>query len=133
MVLRFPRVTSIVSYPLTRPDDLGVTYGHSSQTDARKPYHYCRFPERSDVLPAAWRWEGVPRMCPRLRHVSRLSARTQGDLSRRRVSHTPLPLCSCPAGWAHHLACPVHHVSRRVHGPAALRLALPSDAPGGGA
>ena len=38
-----------------------------------------------------------------------------------RLPHTPLPLCPCPAGWAHHLARPVHYVSRSVHGPAALR------------
>src|SRR5262249_52097781 len=37
MVLRLQRVTSIVSHPLTRPDDLGVTHGASCQTNPRKP------------------------------------------------------------------------------------------------
>src|SRR5215813_4817935 len=132
MVLRFQRVTSIVSYPLTRPDDLGVTHGHSSQTDANKPYHYCRFPERSDVLPAAWRWEGVPRICPRLRYVPRLSAETQSHLSRWRIPDAPLALRPNPSGRAHHLASPVHDVSRGVHRAPALRLALSPDGPGGG-
>ena len=50
----------------------------------------------------------------------------------RRVPDAPLALCPCPPGWAHHLACPVHHVQSGVHGPAALRLALSPDAPGGG-
>jgi hypothetical protein len=40
MGLSFQRVTPIVSHPLTRPDDLGVTYGPSRQTDARKPHHH---------------------------------------------------------------------------------------------
>ena len=31
MVLRLPRVTPIASHQLTRPDDLGVTDGTSSQ------------------------------------------------------------------------------------------------------
>ena len=39
-----------------------------------------------------------------------LSAHAQGHLSRRRVPDPPLALCPCPAGWAHHLAHPVHHV-----------------------
>jgi hypothetical protein len=43
MVLSFQRVTPIVSHPLTRPDDLGVTYGPSRQTDARKPHYHRRF------------------------------------------------------------------------------------------
>ena len=34
-------------------------------------------------------------------------------------------------GWAHYLAAPLHRVSRRVHGPPPLRLALSSDATGG--
>src|SRR4029450_2940989 len=58
------------------PEDLGGTHGHSGATDASKPHHHRRLPERSDVLPAAWRWEGVPRMCPCLRHVPWLSAHT---------------------------------------------------------
>src|SRR2546427_4503160 len=41
IVLRFQRVPPIVSPQLARPDDLGVTHGHSSQTDARKPHHHC--------------------------------------------------------------------------------------------
>src|SRR5438067_1191319 len=96
----------------------------NGETDARKPHHHCRFPERSDVLPAAWRWEGVPRMCPRLRDVPGLSVHTQGDLSRWRMPDTPLLLRPCPPRGAHHLADTVHDVSRRVHGSAALRLAL---------
>jgi len=36
IVLRFQRVTLIVSHQLTRPDDRGVTHGRSGQTDARK-------------------------------------------------------------------------------------------------
>ncbi len=37
IVLRFQCVTPIVSHQLTRPDDSGVTHGHSGQTDASKP------------------------------------------------------------------------------------------------
>src|SRR3989442_1917140 len=44
---------------------------------------------------------------------------------------TPLPLRPCPPRWAHHLADTVHDVSGRVHGPAALRLALSFHATGG--
>ena len=33
---------------------------------------------------------------------------------------------------AHHLAHPVHHLQSGLHRPAALCLALPPDAPGGG-
>jgi hypothetical protein len=41
IVLIFQSVTHIVSYQVTRPDDLGVTHGQSIQTDAHKPdYHY---------------------------------------------------------------------------------------------
>src|SRR5215467_12808054 len=71
-------------------------------------------------------------MRPRLSPSSRLSTRPQDDLSGRRVPDAPLPLRPCPAGWEHHLAAPVHHVSRSVHGPPPLRLALSRDAPGGG-
>src|SRR5215831_19716664 len=72
-------------------------------------------------------------MCAGFHPVPRLSARTQGHVSRRGVPDPPLPLCPRPAGWTHHLAAPVHHVSRGVHSPAPLRLALSLDAPGGGA
>ena len=47
MVLKFQRVTLIVYHQLTRPDDRGVTHGHSGQTDARKPDYHCRFSERN--------------------------------------------------------------------------------------
>ena len=47
---------------------------------------------------------------------------------RGRVPDAPLALRPCPAGWSHHLAPPVHHVSCGVHRPAALRLALSPDA-----
>jgi hypothetical protein len=60
-----------------------------------------------------------------------LSTRTQGDLSRR-VFDPPLPLCPCPLGWGHYLACPVHDVHSGVYSPPALRLTLSPDAPGGG-
>ena len=83
MGLRVQYVTLMVSHQLTTPDDLGVTHGHSGQTDPRKPDYHRRFPERSDVFPTAWRWEGVPRMCHRLHHVPWLSTQAQGDLSRR--------------------------------------------------
>src|SRR5438128_7580606 len=116
MVLRVQRVTLTVSPQLPRPDDRGGTYGYSGETDARKPHHHCRFPERSDVLTAAWRWEGVPRMCRRLRDVPGLSVHTQSDLSRRRMPDTPLLLRPCPPRGAQHLADTVHDVSRRVHG-----------------
>jgi hypothetical protein len=36
MVLRFQRVTPIVSHLLPRPDDLRVTHEHNGQTDTRK-------------------------------------------------------------------------------------------------
>ena len=60
-----------------------------------------------------------------------LSAETQGHLSRRWVPDPSLALCPRPPGWAHHLAAPVHDVSRGVHRAPALRLALSPDAPGG--
>src|SRR4029434_1991994 len=132
IVLRFQCVTHIMSHQLTRPDDREVTQGHSGHTDARKPHHHRRFPKRSDVLPAAWRWSGVPRMCPRLRHVPRLSAEIQSHLSRRLVPDPSLPLCPCPAGWSHHLAHPMYEVQSGVHRATALRLELSSDATGGG-
>src|SRR5262245_43515286 len=110
--------------------DRGMRHGTDHRSDTPKPHHHRRFPGPIHLLPADQRWQGVCRVCPCFPPLPRLSARPQGDLSRRGVSHTPLPLCPCPAGWAHHLACPVHHVSRGVHGPAALRLALPSDATG---
>src|SRR6266511_4511850 len=71
-------------------------------------------------------------MCPRLRHVPRLSAETQSHLSRWRMPDAPLALCPGPSGRAHHLASPVHDVSRGVHRAPALRLALSPDVPGGG-
>ena len=43
MVLRLQCVTPIVSHELTRPDDRGVTHGHSGQTAAREPHHHRRF------------------------------------------------------------------------------------------
>ena len=42
--------------------------------------------------------------------VPRVSAQTQGGLSRRRVPDTPLPLRPGPSGWSHHLAHPVYEV-----------------------
>src|SRR6266446_2647125 len=128
MVLIFQRVTPIVSHQLTRPDNRGVTHGHHSQTDPRKPDHYCGFSRRSDVLSAAWRWEGLSRVCPCLRAVSWLPAQAQGDLSWRRVPHPPLALCPRPSGWSDHLADTVHDVQSGIHGPPALRLALSPDA-----
>ena len=114
----------------------GLRYtAHAShnQTATRQPDHHHRFSGRSDLLTAPGRSEGVSRMCAGLHPVHRLSARTQGHVSRRWVPDPPLPLCPRSSGWSHHLAAPVHHVSRGVHGPAPLRLALSRDAPGGGA
>src|SRR5262245_10678549 len=37
----------MVSHELTTPDDLGVTHGHSGQTDPRKPDDHRRFPEQA--------------------------------------------------------------------------------------
>ena len=54
--------------------------------------------------------------------LPRLSARTQGDLSGRRVPDPPFALPPCPARWGHHLADPVHQVSRGVHRPPPLVL-----------
>src|SRR5918994_3005437 len=71
-------------------------------------------------------------MCYRLRHVPRLSAETQSHLSRWRMPDAPLPLRPGPFGWGYYLADPVHHVSRGVHRPAPLCLALSPDATGGG-
>src|SRR5215831_7617023 len=71
-------------------------------------------------------------MRPCLSPGPRLSTRTQGDVSRRRGPDAPLTLCPRSAGRGHDLAAPVHRLSRGVHGPAAFRLALPLDAPGGG-
>src|SRR6266508_3238041 len=106
MVLRLQRVTPIMSPQLTRPDDLGVIHGYRSQTGPRKPHHHRGFSERSDLLSAPWRWEGVSRVRVRLPPIPGLSAETPGDLSRRRVPDAPLPLCPCPPGWGHHLAYP---------------------------
>src|SRR5687767_5714081 len=117
----------MVSHQLTTPDDLGVTHEHSGQTNPRKPHDHRRFPERSDVLPTAWRWEGVPRMCHRLHHVPWLSTQAQGDLSRRWVLDAPLPLHACPLEWRHHLAAPVYEMQSRVHSPPTFRLALSPD------
>src|SRR5438105_8888284 len=65
------------------------------------------------------------RLSPRYR----LPAHTPSNLSRRwSVPDAPFPLCPCPLGRSHDLAYPVHHVQNGLHGPAALRLALPSDA-----
>src|SRR5262249_45928214 len=54
-------------------------------------------------------------MCPGLRAVSWLSTETQSHLSRRWMPHAPFALCACPSGWHHHLATPVHDMSRRVY------------------
>src|SRR5207249_4007032 len=80
------------------------------------------------LLPAAWRWEGVPRMCPGLRPGPGLSTQAQGHLSRGRVSHTPFALHACPSRWAHHLEDTVYAVQSGVHGAPALRLTLSPDA-----
>src|SRR5215468_10714163 len=71
------------------------------------------------------------RVRPCLLPLVRLSARTQGNLLRRRVPDPPLPLCAGSPRGPHHLAHPVHHLSRGVHCPAALRFALSPDAPRG--
>src|SRR6266404_7304628 len=71
-------------------------------------------------------------MCTGLHLVPRLSAHTQGALSRRWVPNPSLPLCPCPAGWCHHLAHPMYEVQSGVHRAPALRLALSPDATGGG-
>src|SRR5215467_7205643 len=132
IVARFQCVTLLVIHPLTSLEDLSVTHEHSSQTDPRKPHHHCRFSRRRHLCSAAWQWQGLCRIRVRFPPLPWLSARPQGDLSRRRVSHTPLPLCPCPAGWAHHLAYPVHHVQSRLHGPPAFRPSLSLHAPRGG-
>ena len=44
----------------------------------------------------------------------------------------PFALPPCSARWGHHLADPVHQVSRGVHRPPPLRLALSPDATRGG-
>lgn len=63
--------------------------------------------------------------------LSRGSAQAQGNLSRRWVPDAPLALCARPSGRAHHLAHPMHHVSRGVHGAPPLRSPLSPDATGG--
>jgi hypothetical protein len=90
--LRFQHVTPMVSHQLTTPNDLGVTHGHSGQTDARKPRPHRRFSRRSHLLPSDGRWPGVSRMCPCLSPVAWLSAETSGDLRRRRMLDTALAL-----------------------------------------
>src|SRR4029453_12693274 len=62
VVLIFQRVTPIVSHPLTRPDDRGVTHEDSGQTDATKPHYHCRFSKRSNLLPPDVRRQGVSRV-----------------------------------------------------------------------
>src|SRR5439155_10939025 len=121
-----------VSPLLPTPDNLGVTHGHSGETDARKPHHHCRFSRRSDVFLPDSRREGVSRVRVRLPPLPRLPTETQGDLSRRRVPDAPFALCPYPSEWGDHLAHPVHDVSCGIHRPAAFRLAVPPDAPRGG-
>src|SRR6266511_3730765 len=60
--------------------DLRMTHAHHQPPDPRKPDYHRGFSRRSDLRSAAGRWQGVSRMYPRLRHVPRLSAETQGDL-----------------------------------------------------
>ena len=95
-----------------RPNDLRVTHAKTSSPDPRKPDYHYRLPERSHVLSAAGEWQGVSRVCPRLRSGYGFSAQTQGDLSWWRMPDTPLALCAGPSRWGHHLAAPVHHVPR---------------------
>src|SRR5262249_52213372 len=71
-------------------------------------------------------------MRPCLSPGPRLSTRTQGDVSRRRVPDAPLALCPRPAGRGHYLAAPVPRLSRGVYRPPPLRLALSPDATRGG-
>src|SRR5262249_51164830 len=122
------RAAPIVSPLLPTPDNLGVTHGHSDETDTRKPHHHRRFSRRSDVFLPDSRWEGVSRVRVRLPPLPRLSTETQGDLSRRRVPDATLALCPPPCAWDHHLASPVYDVSRGVHRAPALRLTLSRDA-----
>src|SRR5262249_1505550 len=110
IVLILQRVPPIVSHPLTRPDDLGVTHGASCQTNPRKPHYHCRFSRRRDVRSAAGQRQGLCRIRGRFPPLPRLSARTQGNLSRGRVSHTSLALCPSPCAWDHHLADTLHDV-----------------------
>jgi hypothetical protein len=44
----------------------------------------------------------------------------------------PFALWTCQAGWGHHLAHPVHHVSHGLHRAPPFRLTLSLDATGGG-
>src|SRR5712692_698051 len=60
--------------------DLGVTHAKPDQTTTRKPYYYRRFSERSDLLSAAGRRQGVCRIGDGFHPVHRLSAETQGHL-----------------------------------------------------
>src|SRR5215471_2221249 len=109
-----------------------MTHAHPHPPDPRKPDHYRRLSKRSDLLSAAWRWQSVCRMHTRLRAVLGLSTETQGHLQWRWVPDPSLALRPCPAGWAHHLAHPVHHVQSRLHGPPAFRPSLSLHAPRGG-
>src|SRR4029453_16314413 len=124
MVLILPRVPLIVSHPLTRPDDLGVTHEASCQTNPRKPHHHCRFSRRRDLLAAAEQREGLCGIRVRFPPLPGLSAQTQSPLSRRWMPHPSFALCAGPSGWSHHLADTVHDVSCGVHDPPALYLTL---------
>lgn len=132
MALIWQRVTPIVSHPLTRPDDLGVTHEHSGQIDPHKPHHHSRFSRRSALRAAAGRRQGLCGMRVRFPPFPRLSARPYGDGSGRWVPDPPCALPPCPARWGHPLADPVHQVSRGVHRPPPLCLALSPEATGGG-
>ena len=135
MVLSSQRVTPLVAHPLPKPDDLGGTPGHNGPTAARPAHYHRRFSERSALLSAAEGWHGLWRMRARLPPGPRLSAHTQGALSRGRMPAAPLAFCPGPPGWRPQLAAPMSHGSCRVHRPAAFSLALPPEAscqgPGG--
>src|SRR5215510_11680160 len=122
--LQLVSLTPILGHRLQRLLDLRVTHAKHRSPDPRKPDHHRRFSQRSHLLSAPWRRQGVSRMRRGFPPGLGLSTRPQGALSWRWVPDASLPLRPCPPRWAHHLAGPVHHMPSGVHGLAPLRPPL---------
>src|SRR5712691_1676901 len=83
------RFSPIVGHQQHRPSDLRMTHAQHDPPDPRKPDHHCRFSQRSDLLSAAWRRQGVCRMRARVPPRPWFSAHTQDDVSGRGMPDPP--------------------------------------------